>query len=158
MTVHGSRLTVDGSRYSMKNLAIKFNLFPFSIKAFIQSYILVCSLFLFYSFILAQHQNLTFEHFTNDNGLSAPVTHITQDHYGFLWLGTTDGLNRFDGRNFIVYRNIPGDTTSLTNNIINDFCVDSSGRVWVATNGAYVIMIFRTMLFIPLSSTIHRKK
>ncbi len=63
------------------------------------------------------------------------MTNITQDHYGFLWLGTTDGLNRFDGRNFIVCRNIPGDTSSLANNIINSLCVDSTGRVWAATNG-----------------------
>jgi len=67
--------------------------------------------------------------------LSSPVTIIGQDHYGFLWLGTTDGLNRFDGRNFIIYRNIPGDTNSLPNNIINNLCIDSIGRIWVATNG-----------------------
>jgi len=92
------------------------------------------SLFVSYA-VVAQHENISFEHFTNDNGLSAPVTNITQDYYGFLWLGTTDGLNRFDGRNLIVYRNIPGDTSSLANNIINSLCVDSTGRVWIATNG-----------------------
>ena len=100
--------------------------------------------------VLAQHENISFEHFTTDNGLSAAVTHITQDHYGFLWLGTTDGLNRFDGRNFITYRNIPGDTTSLTNNIINDFCVDRSGRVWVATNGGLCYYDFSDNAFHPI--------
>ena len=85
--------------------------------------------------LFAQHDNISFEHFTNDNGLSAPVTEIIQDHLGFLWLGTTDGLNRFDGKNFVVYRNIQGDTTSLANNIINDLCVDSKDRIWLATNG-----------------------
>ncbi len=85
--------------------------------------------------LFAQQENIRFEHFTQDHGLSAPVTKIAQDHFGFLWLGTTDGLNRFDGKNFIVYRNIAGDTHSLVNNIINDLNVDSQGRVWVATNG-----------------------
>lgn len=83
----------------------------------------------------AQHANLLFEHFTMEQGLSAPVTHIAQDKFGFIWLGTTDGLNRFDGNNFIVYRNIPGDSTSLPSNIINGLHVDAKGRIWVATNG-----------------------
>ncbi|HUR30624.1 MAG TPA: two-component regulator propeller domain-containing protein, partial [Saprospiraceae bacterium] len=90
---------------------------------------------LFPDLINAQHANISFEHFTMENGLSAPVTHITQDKFGFLWFGTTDGLNRFDGNNFIVYRNIPGDSTSLLNNIINALHVDQQGRVWAATNG-----------------------
>ncbi len=85
--------------------------------------------------LTAQAPIISFEHFTSEHGLSGPVTHITQDNYGFLWLGTTDGLNRFDGVHFIVYRNIPGDTQSLTNNIINDLKVDDQGRVWAATNG-----------------------
>src|SRR6185436_3299773 len=80
-------------------------------------------------------ENISFEHFTSENGLSAPVTHIVQDRYGFLWLGTTDGLNRFDGKNFKVYRNQPHDSASLCNNIINYLCLDSSGTIWAATNG-----------------------
>src|SRR5688572_14731879 len=82
----------------------------------------------------AQHSNISFEHYAVQQGLSAPVTHITQDKYGFLWCGTTDGLNRFDGKNFVVYRNIPGDSSSIPNNIVNSLSVDSVGRVWVATN------------------------
>lgn len=83
----------------------------------------------------AQHAYLTFEHYTTEQGLSAPVTIITQDKYGFLWFGTTDGLNRFDGSNFVVYRNMPGDSTTIPSNIINALHVDRQGRVWAATNG-----------------------
>src|SRR5690348_7427638 len=85
--------------------------------------------------LFAQRQSISFEHYTNEQGLSAPVTRLIQDQYGFMWLGTSDGLNRFDGRNFIVYRNIAGDSTSLANNIINSLCLDQLGHVWVATNG-----------------------
>ena len=87
------------------------------------------------NYLFAQPGQVRFEHFTQEDGLSAPVTRIIQDHIGFLWLGTTDGINRFDGKNFVVYRNIPGDTNSLPNNIINDLSVDNAGRVWIATIG-----------------------
>ncbi|MEO5905642.1 MAG: two-component regulator propeller domain-containing protein [Saprospiraceae bacterium] len=87
------------------------------------------------SHLEGQYANISFEHFTDKEGLSAPVNHIVQDKLGFLWFGTTDGLNRFDGVNFIVYRNVPGDTTSIPNNLINALHVDQQGRVWAATNG-----------------------
>src|SRR5687768_8797307 len=85
--------------------------------------------------IHAQHANISFEHYFAAQGLSAPVNHITQDKLGFLWFGTTDGLNRFDGINFIVYRHIPGDSTSIPNNLVNALHVDQTGKIWVATNG-----------------------
>lgn len=100
--------------------------------------------------LLSQRPTISFEHYTNEEGLSAPVTKIIQDPYGFMWLGTTDGLNRFDGRNFIVYRNIAGDTTSLTNNIINALCTDQAGHVWVATNGGVCYYDFEDDGFHPI--------
>jgi ligand-binding sensor domain-containing protein/two-component sensor histidine kinase len=83
----------------------------------------------------AQTENISFEHYSYEDGLSAPVTKIVQDSFGFLWLGGMDGLNRFDGKNFVTFRNNPTDPTSLSNNIINDLCVDPSNRIWAATNG-----------------------
>jgi hypothetical protein len=53
-----------------------------------------------YPFAHAQLENIAFEHFTHEDGLSAPVTKIVQDNFDFILLGTMDGLNRFDGRNF----------------------------------------------------------
>jgi len=100
-----------------------------------QTVILWIFLTLFPACLLAQQGKFSFEHFTHVNGLSAPVTDIVQDQYGFLWLGTTDGLNRFDGKNFVVYRNISSDTASLYNNIINSLAVDQTGKIWAATNG-----------------------
>jgi ligand-binding sensor domain-containing protein/two-component sensor histidine kinase len=79
-------------------------------------------------------ENISFKHFSTEEGLSAPVLHIVQDKYGFLWLGTSDGLNRFDGKYFTPYRNIAGNHGSLCNNIINCIYAGSSGKIWVATN------------------------
>ncbi len=58
---------------------------------------------------------------------------IIQDKEGFIWIGTGDGLNRFDGRTFKVYRKIQDDTSSLRSNIINCLYTDSKGILWVGT-------------------------
>jgi ligand-binding sensor domain-containing protein/signal transduction histidine kinase len=61
------------------------------------------------------------------------VTAITQDSKGFLWVGTNDGLNRFNGYDFKVYRNIKNDTASLIKNVIQSEFEDSRGVLWVST-------------------------
>jgi signal transduction histidine kinase/ligand-binding sensor domain-containing protein/DNA-binding response OmpR family regulator len=58
---------------------------------------------------------------------------ITQDREGFIWIGTADGLNRFDGYSFKVYKKNPNDTTSLKSNIINCLFTDSYGHLWIGT-------------------------
>ncbi|GEM_PF-1061608 len=85
--------------------------------------------------VYSQEGKISFEHFSEKEGLSSQVRSIVQDSIGFLWLATTDGLNRFDGKNFTAFRNIPGDSSSLPNNIVNQICVDHSGNIWAATNG-----------------------
>ncbi|MDP4148682.1 MAG: two-component regulator propeller domain-containing protein [Bacteroidota bacterium] len=100
---------------------------------------LVCSLPVLPAAGLAQsltgNPPVHFEHYTMAEGLSSmQVRKIVQDRYGFIWIGTTDGLNRFDGRQFTVYRHLTEDSNSLSNNIINSLSVDSAGRVWIATN------------------------
>ncbi len=67
-------------------------------------------------------------------GLSnSHITCIHQDSRGFLWVGTNDGLNRYDGYSFHVYRQIPGDTTGMFNNIVNAIFEDSHGTLWMST-------------------------
>jgi signal transduction histidine kinase/ligand-binding sensor domain-containing protein len=70
-----------------------------------------------------------------DNGLSNnSVTCIFQDHYGFMWFGTYDGLNRYDGTNFKIFKNKWGDKFSLINNHINSITEDDRSRVWIGTD------------------------
>ena len=76
------------------------------------------------------------ERFSIDNGLSqSSVQCLYVDKTGFLWVGTQDGLNRYDGYSFKIYRNRPMDSTSISNNYIHSISEDSKGNLWVATQG-----------------------
>jgi ligand-binding sensor domain-containing protein/two-component sensor histidine kinase len=82
----------------------------------------------------AQAPALYFEKIHTQHGLSHnKVNCILQDRRGFIWLGTDDGLNRYDGKRFVHFRNRPDDTTTLTGNIITDLHEDREGRLWIAT-------------------------
>jgi ligand-binding sensor domain-containing protein/signal transduction histidine kinase/DNA-binding response OmpR family regulator len=79
-------------------------------------------------------QNFTFRHLTVENGLSQnAVISITQDKLGFMWYGTRYGLNRYDGIHFKTYRNIPGNASTLPDNIVNALLTDRDGTLWVGT-------------------------
>ena len=80
-------------------------------------------------------RNLKFTHLTTNDGLSQGyVVAILQDHRGFMWFGTRDGLNRYDGNAFVVYKNNPNDPSSLSSNFIQDLMEDDHGYLWIATN------------------------
>src|SRR5690349_2069316 len=88
----------------------------------------------------AMAQYNTYESITDLNGLSDNrVTSFKKDRLGFMWIGTENGLNRYDGHEFIVYR--PGQSKKkLSYEHINDIEQDSHGRMWVATwNGLNVL-------------------
>jgi ligand-binding sensor domain-containing protein len=72
--------------------------------------------------------------YTTKDGLSHDgVLCITRDHEGFMWIGTFDGLNRFDGHNFVVYKSRPGDRSSLRSNKIRHIVEDKAGYLWIQT-------------------------
>lgn len=86
------------------------------------------------AFLSAQNQNIKFEHITTDQGLSSnTVFCLLQDSRGFLWIGTYDGLNKYDGYKFTVYKNQPGDPFSISNNMIGDLCEDKLGNIWTGS-------------------------
>jgi len=83
----------------------------------------------------AQHSALRFEHLTIDDGLSEnAVMRILQDHRGFMWFGTQDGLDRYDGHHVLVFRNDPSDSSSLADGYVTALYEDSRGAIWVGTH------------------------
>jgi ligand-binding sensor domain-containing protein/two-component sensor histidine kinase len=91
-------------------------------------------IFFITSFAQAQLPSLFFEKITVQNGLSHnKVNCILQDNRGFVWLGTDDGLNRYDGKAFLQFRHRPNDTTTISGNIVTDLIEDKEGRLWIAT-------------------------
>ncbi|TYR37348.1 response regulator [Sphingobacterium phlebotomi] len=79
-------------------------------------------------------EDLKFKRFTSSEGLSQrSVADIIQDKDGYIWFGTRDGLNKFDGNKFVVYRHDLSDTNSLSNSYIHSIYEDSNGTLWIGT-------------------------
>ncbi|WP_289058356.1 two-component regulator propeller domain-containing protein [uncultured Flavobacterium sp.] len=92
-------------------------------------------LFFFNQFCLAQYSNLKFENFDTNNGLSSSTSsEIFQDREGFLWFGTIDGLNKYNGYEFQIFRPVINDVNSISNNRINTIAEDDRGFLWIGTS------------------------
>ena len=88
-------------------------------------FILLCS------FLFSNH---SFQNLTVRGGLSDDqCTSVTEDGYGFIWIGTNEGLNRYDGYAPRIYRSNPFDTTALSGNRIFGTYTDNNGALWVST-------------------------
>ncbi|GIV61496.1 MAG: hypothetical protein KatS3mg044_0362 [Rhodothermaceae bacterium] len=100
---------------------------------------------------------LRFRHLTIADGLSQNAVYaIVQDHRGFMWFGTKDGLNRYDGDTFVVFRHDPSSSTSLPDNHVTALFEDAGGRLWVGTQtGALARFDRRTETFVacPLGTS-----
>jgi signal transduction histidine kinase/DNA-binding response OmpR family regulator/streptogramin lyase len=89
---------------------------------------------LFSSELKAQFNKIEFERITSENGLSSDmIISITSDHHGFIWIGTLDGLNKFDGHKIINYRYSEADTTSIANNHILALYRGNDNTIWIFT-------------------------
>ena len=107
----------------------------------------------FLVFVFCGHQTLQaqeyyFKHYQVENGLSNNSVNCSmQDKKGFLWFGTINGLNRFDGYRFRIYRHNHDDSTSIGSNFIRCLYEDKKGFLWVGTNKGISIYNTRTEKF-----------
>jgi len=82
----------------------------------------------------AQTGSLKFDHISLEHGLSqSTVNAIVQDGQGFLWFGTQDGLNRYDGYTITVFKHSASDSSSISDNGVWSICRDVSGDIWIGT-------------------------
>lgn len=118
-----------------KSRYLRILLVPFLVKTFVTVlFFLVLEIFSFSC--NAQEIEIKFSHLSVAEGLSqSGVRAILQDKTGFMWFGTQDGLNRYDGYQFTVYRNQPGNPNTLSNNYITALCEDKAGNIWIGTRG-----------------------
>lgn len=87
----------------------------------------------------APGEGLRFHQYTQEDGLTQnTVMSVAQDRLGFIWLGTEDGLHRFDGHEMVVLQATPGDESGLLSDYIQHLLVDHEGNLWVATSGGGV--------------------
>jgi len=83
-------------------------------------------------------EDLKFENYTPPNGLPSDfIETITQDKYGFIWLGTHNGLLRFDGVQFKTYLHDGTDSNSLPDNDARFVLGDSSGKIWITSRKGF---------------------
>ncbi|MDO6492713.1 MULTISPECIES: two-component regulator propeller domain-containing protein [unclassified Cellulophaga] len=98
--------------------------------------LLTLSLFLILTAITYAQNSLKFEHLTTENGLSqSDVNVIFQDIDRFMWFGTHDGLNRYDGYNFKVFKPNAENKKSISSNLIWKIIDDKKGDLWIGTTG-----------------------
>lgn len=78
-----------------------------------------------------------FDHITTDDGLSqSDINAVYQDNQGFMWFGTHDGLNKYDGYSFTIYNLDANSTESISSNLIYDIAGDKDGNLWIGTTGS----------------------
>ena len=85
-------------------------------------------------------EELMFRHLEAEEGLSnSQINTIFQDSRGFVWFGTSSGLNRYDGYRMQVYRSRVNDVRSLPDSYIREICEDGEGQLWVRTSVGYAL-------------------
>lgn len=113
----------------IKQILIKRNM---NIRLFLLIYFLCATLIS--SISHAQEKRYKFDHLNVEHGLSqSTVNYILKDSQGYIWFATNDGLNRYDGYEFTVYRHNPLDTTSLNDNKVYCIREDAKRNLWIGT-------------------------
>jgi len=94
---------------------------------------MLISLYLALNFVFSA-EKVSFKHYSVEDGLSQnTVMAILQDRKGFMWFGTWDGLNKFDGYQFTIFKSLPGDNSNISTNRIDLIHEDKFGFIWIQT-------------------------
>ena len=119
--------------------------------------ILFLSLIGFNNCSYSQSKGLRFEHLSVERGLSQSVVKsIVQDSRGYLWFGTKDGLNRYNGYDLVIYRHNPAEASSLSDNAVECMYADRKGNLWIGTSkGGINKYDYKTEKFSCLSNYIN---
>ena len=118
-----------------------FNRFVFFYKYLQQFVVLVSCILFFFPCLIAQKNNYVFNHLTNENGLLSKSVFAYQDKQGYVWIGTFNGLQRYDGYRFKNYISDLRNPSALQSNTIACVFEDSKNRLWIGTanNGIYTL-------------------
>ena len=97
---------------------------------------------------------LNFKYYKAEDGLSSNTVYaVLQDSKGFMWFGTENGLNRFEGYTFTVYQNIPRTAHSLINNYVYALVEDEEEHLWIGTERGVCSFNLNNSVFSPLTLT-----
>jgi ligand-binding sensor domain-containing protein/signal transduction histidine kinase len=114
----------------------------------------VLILFIFLHCFSSNAQQYLFSGYSIGDGLSQSVVNcIFQDSKGYIWFGTQNGLNKYNGYSFEVFTYNPNDTNSIANNWINGIAEDKEADLWIATKGGLVKYIRKEKLFSRIKFT-----
>ncbi len=106
--------------------------------------------FVYYNILFSQIRN--FQHLENADGISqSEVYTFLEDSKGFMWFGTVDGLNKYDGYNITIFNTNRFNLNSISNNTIRSLAEDSFGRIWIGTDDGLCV-------YNPLSEKIFQVK
>ena len=127
---------------SVRQKLCHFRLQLLSCKVMLTHYLIKRSLFTGIFLLVClqtRAQQYFFSGYSIEDGLSQSVVNcIFQDSRGYLWVGTQNGLNKFNGNNFEVFNYKPGDTTSIPNNWIYSIAEDKEANLWIGTKGGLI--------------------
>ena len=114
-----------------------------------KNYVALIFIFLI-AFFVGWSQEYKFQHITTVDGLSHnEVRRIVKDSHGFLWFGTQNGLNRYDGYRFKIFKNIPGDSTTIIGDKIYSLTT-TKDKLWVGTITGLSVLNTTTLEVIPI--------
>ncbi len=112
----------------------------------------------YFSESLSQKQLIRFDHYTTEQGLSQNMVDcILRDHKGFIWVGTWNGLNRFDGYSFLWYKH-DNTKNSISDNFVRSICQDKAQNLWIGTRKGLNLYLYKSNKFINYYSTNDRIK